>query len=71
MKGPRFAGTQEKARNFQQSVELRIEIAHAPLILEKMWRTGFRVLAFGIESAQDKTLKWIGKGFNSAGKRGL
>ena len=44
-------------------VELRIEIARHPEILKKMWRAGFRVLAYGIESAQDKTLKRIGKGF--------
>lgn len=44
-------------------VELRIEIAHHPEILEKMWRAGFRILAYGIESAQDKTLKRMGKGF--------
>ncbi len=44
-------------------VELRIEIVHHTHILEKMQRAGFRVLAIGIESAQDKTLKRIGKGF--------
>ncbi|MHC4619208.1 MAG: B12-binding domain-containing radical SAM protein [Planctomycetota bacterium] len=44
-------------------VELRIEIARHPEILKKMWRAGFRILAYGIESAQDKTLKRMGKGF--------
>lgn len=44
-------------------VELRIEIARHPELLEKMWRAGFRVLAYGIESARDKTLKRMGKGF--------
>lgn len=44
-------------------VELRIEIAHHPEILEKMWSAGFRILAYGIESAQDKTLKRMRKGF--------
>ncbi len=45
------------------AVELRVEIARHPEILAKMWRAGFRVLAYGIESAQDKTLKRMGKGF--------
>jgi radical SAM superfamily enzyme YgiQ (UPF0313 family) len=45
------------------AVELRIEIARHPEILEKMWRAGFRILAYGIESAQDKTLKRMAKGF--------
>ncbi len=45
------------------AVELRIEIARHPEILAKMWRAGFRILAYGIESAQDKTLKRMGKGF--------
>jgi radical SAM superfamily enzyme YgiQ (UPF0313 family) len=44
-------------------VELRIEIARHPVILKKMWQVGFRFLAYGIESAQDKTLKRMGKGF--------
>ncbi|MFB0555676.1 MAG: radical SAM protein [Phycisphaerae bacterium] len=44
-------------------VELRIEIAHHPEILKKMWQAVFRILAYGIESAQDKTLKRMGKGF--------
>ncbi len=48
-------------------VELRIDVAHHPEILEKMWKAGFRVLSYGIESAQDKTLQRIGKGFNIQG----
>ena len=44
-------------------VELRIEVAHHPEILKKMWKAGFRVLAYGIESAQDKTLQRMEKGF--------
>ncbi|MHC4573162.1 MAG: B12-binding domain-containing radical SAM protein [Planctomycetota bacterium] len=44
-------------------VELRIEIARHPEVLEKMWRAGFRILAYGIESALDKTLKRMQKGF--------
>jgi anaerobic magnesium-protoporphyrin IX monomethyl ester cyclase len=45
------------------AAELRLEIVRRPEILEKMRRAGFRLLAFGIESAQDKTLKRIRKGF--------
>lgn len=44
-------------------VELRIEVAHHPEILKKMWKASFRVLSYGIESAQDKTLQRMGKGF--------
>ncbi|UCF43129.1 MAG: B12-binding domain-containing radical SAM protein [Planctomycetota bacterium] len=53
------------AREIKKSlmVELRIEIARHPETLNKMWRAGFRFLAYGIESAQDKTLKRMGKGF--------
>jgi len=44
-------------------VESRIEIGNHPQLLKKMWKAGFRFIAYGIESAQDKTLKRIGKGF--------
>jgi radical SAM superfamily enzyme YgiQ (UPF0313 family) len=45
------------------AVESRIDIANDPMILKKMWKAGFRIAAYGIESAQEKTLQRIGKGF--------
>jgi anaerobic magnesium-protoporphyrin IX monomethyl ester cyclase len=44
-------------------LEARVDIANYPDILKKMWKAGFRAIAYGIESAQDKTLQRIGKGF--------
>lgn len=44
-------------------LEARVDLANYPEILKKMWKAGFRVIAYGIESAQDKTLQRIGKGF--------
>ena len=43
---------------------LRLEICERPDILKKMYEAGFRILSFGIESAKDKTLKEINKGFD-------
>jgi radical SAM superfamily enzyme YgiQ (UPF0313 family) len=43
----------------------RIEIAKHPEVLRKMERAGFSALLVGIESAQDKTLKSMKKGFNT------
>ncbi len=43
-------------------MECRIEIGLYPELLQKLWKVGFRTLVFGIESAQNKTLKRIGKG---------
>ena len=45
------------------AVEARIDIANYPEILKKMWKAGFRIIAYGIESAKDRTLQRIGKGF--------
>ncbi len=44
-------------------VALRIEIYKYPQILRKMFKAGFKVLTIGIESAQDKTLRSMQKGF--------
>lgn len=44
----------------------RLEVAQHPHMLEKAYRTGFRVLLLGIESASDRILKQLGKGFDTA-----
>jgi anaerobic magnesium-protoporphyrin IX monomethyl ester cyclase len=43
----------------------RLEVAKYPHMLEKAYRAGFRVLLLGIESASDRTLKQLGKGFTT------
>jgi radical SAM superfamily enzyme YgiQ (UPF0313 family) len=47
-------------------INARLEIAKHPELLKKMERAGFMVLLLGIESAQDKTLRAMGKGFDTA-----
>jgi anaerobic magnesium-protoporphyrin IX monomethyl ester cyclase len=47
----------------------RITIANRPELLEKMYRAGFRLLMIGLESAQDKSLKQLDKGFKTADVR--
>jgi radical SAM superfamily enzyme YgiQ (UPF0313 family) len=47
----------------------RISIANHPDLLEKMHRAGFRLLMIGLESAQDKSLKLLNKGFTTADVR--
>lgn len=47
-------------------INARLEIARHPAILKKMERAGFFLLLLGIESAHDKTLRSMGKGFNTA-----
>ncbi len=44
----------------------RLEIAKRPDVLRKMERAGFMMALVGIESAHDKTLRSMGKGFNTA-----
>ena len=44
----------------------RISIANHPDLLKKMYRAGFRLLMIGLESAQDKSLKLLNKGFTTA-----
>lgn len=48
------------------AVALRLEIYDYPKVMEKMFKAGFKILTIGIESAQDKTLKSMQKGFNVA-----
>jgi len=47
-------------------VNARLEIAKRPEVLRKMERAGFSMLLLGIESTQDRTLKSMRKGFNTA-----
>ncbi len=44
----------------------RLEIANRPDVLQKMYKAGFMAFLLGIESAHDKTLSSINKGFNTA-----
>ena len=44
----------------------RLELAKRPDVLRKMERAGFSMVLLGIESAHDKTLCSMGKGFNMA-----
>lgn len=45
------------------SANARIEVAKYPHLLEKAYRAGFRMLLFGLESASDRTLEQLHKGF--------
>jgi anaerobic magnesium-protoporphyrin IX monomethyl ester cyclase len=47
-------------------INARLEIARYPQIIKKMEKAGFLFLLLGIESACDKTLSSMGKGFNTA-----
>jgi len=47
-------------------INARLEIARRPDVIRKMERAGFAMLLLGIESAQDKTLRSMRKGFNTA-----
>jgi len=47
-------------------VNARLEIARRPDVLKKMRRAGFAALLLGVESAHDKTLKSMRKGFDTA-----
>lgn len=47
-------------------INARLEIARHPEVLRKMERAGFAMLLLGIESAQDKTLHAMRKGFDTA-----
>lgn len=44
----------------------RITIAKHPQLIKKLYRAGFRLLMIGLESAQDKSLKSLKKGFKTA-----
>ncbi len=47
-------------------INARLEIARRPDVLKKMEQAGFTILLLGIESAQDKTLRAMRKGFDTA-----
>ena len=47
-------------------INARLEIARRPDVLRKMERAGFLLLMLGIESTQDKTLRSMRKGFDTA-----
>ena len=47
-------------------VNARLEVARRPDVLRKMERAGFAMLLLGVESAHDKTLRSMQKGFNVA-----
>jgi len=47
-------------------INARLEIAKRPDVLKKMYKAGFMVFLLGVESAHDKTLKSMKKGFNTA-----
>lgn len=49
--------------------EARLEAAKRPDVLKKMARAGFSVLLIGIESASDKTLRAMRKGFTTGQAR--
>ena len=48
------------------AVAVRLEIYKYPQTLEKMFNAGFKILTIGVESAQDKTLRAMQKGFDTA-----
>lgn len=46
-------------------INARLEVAKRPDVLKKMYKAGFMGFLMGIESAQDKTLALINKGFTT------
>ena len=48
------------------AVSLRLDVYKYPQVLKKMFAAGFKILSIGIESAQNKTLKAMEKGFDTA-----
>ena len=48
------------------AINARLEVAKRPDVLKKMYRAGFMAFLLGIESAHDKTLKSMNKGFTVA-----
>ena len=51
------------------AINARLEVAKRPDVLEKMQKAGFMAFLMGIESAHDKTLKSMNKGFTTADVR--
>jgi len=56
----------EKGIRKSYLVNARLEIAKRPDVLKKMERAGFALLMLGIESAHDRTLRSMQKGFDTA-----
>jgi anaerobic magnesium-protoporphyrin IX monomethyl ester cyclase len=50
-------------------INARLEVAKRPEVLRKMYEAGFMVFLLGIESAHDKTLASMNKGFTTAAVR--
>ncbi len=48
------------------SCNARLEISKNPQLLQKAYQAGFRILLLGIESATDRILAQLDKGFNTA-----
>jgi anaerobic magnesium-protoporphyrin IX monomethyl ester cyclase len=48
------------------AINARLEVARRPDVLEKMYKAGFMAFLMGIESAHDKTLASMNKGFTTA-----
>ena len=46
--------------------QARVDIARYPRLLDKLEAAGFKVLLLGVESAQDRILKALNKGFTTA-----
>lgn len=55
----------EKGIRKNYSIAARLDIARRPDVLAKMRKAGFTLLLLGIESAQDKTLRSMKKGFST------
>ena len=53
----------ERGIQKRYSANARIEVARYPHMLAKAYRAGFRMILFGLESASDKTLEQLHKGF--------
>ncbi|MDQ7822231.1 MAG: radical SAM protein [Candidatus Eremiobacteraeota bacterium] len=51
-------------KNFMAAV--RLDVGKHPDVLEKMYKAGIRILTIGIESASDRVLKLMNKGFDTA-----
>lgn len=56
----------EKKIRKKYFINARLEIAKRPDVLKKMEKVGFVFLMLGVESPNDKTLKSMNKGFNTA-----
>jgi radical SAM superfamily enzyme YgiQ (UPF0313 family) len=48
------------------AINARLEVAKRPDVLKKMYDAGFMAFLLGVESAHDKTLTSMNKGFNTA-----